>query len=417
MDQNLSSLPASPSHPTTAHPLRRFILIIAITLGLGFLTSIPIYLYFARPYQLITPLAQTAQLLGLNFPLPKPNKIVYGFIPYWNFKYQADIPFQYLTHLGIFGIAFNEDGTIQTREADYTEPGYRSFQLEPFSQLTRRAQATNTRTDLVLRGFDNDTTDSIITSPTHTQTLISETVSFMQQHHFSGINLDFEYLNEPDSTTIDNFTSFVASVSAGIKSHFPQAHISIDVFADSASQTRIWDLSAIHPHVDHIIIMTYDFHRPSSTVAGPVAPLYGAPDYWNEDITSLLAEHLKKIPSHKILLGVPYYGYEWQTTTTEYQSQTYPRTGGIATLKRIQDLTTESTTTNINWHPFALSPWLYYQKDEDVFQIYYENSHSLSLKYDLVNQSDLAGIAIWALGYEPPDSPIWSLIPEKFSSQ
>ena len=62
-----------------------------------------------------------------------------------------------------------------------------------------------------------------------------------------------------------------------------------------------------------------------------------------------------------------------------------------------------------------MSPRLTYTENNNTYQIYYENETSLGLKYDLVNESGLAGIAIWALGYDGQFPNLWNLLPEKFS--
>lgn len=407
-----------PKHITVyQHNSPRLLSRLKVFLIILLLSTLPIVLIINHFYPqsgLVTPLASSTNNLFHFFPnQSKPSKIVYGFIPYWNFKYVHDIPFSHLTHLAVFGIAFNPDGTIQTKEADYQEPGWRAFQLSNFSELSRLAKSSNTKLILTLRGFDNDTIDSIIDSDTTTQTFINNALSFLEEKNFDGLNLDFEYLGEPEPVTISRFTAFVGKLSRALKAKDPSFQLSLDVFADSSQNQRIWDLSALHPLVDHIIIMAYDFHRPSSSIAGPVAPLYGANELWSHDITSLLASHLKKIPNQKLLLGVPFYGYQWRTTTTNHLSQTFPKTGELATINTV-NLLIQDIQPTVNWDPLALSPWLFYQEDNDVYQIYYENEKSLALKFDLVNQTDLSGIAIWALGYEGADSKIWSVITDKF---
>ncbi len=390
-------------------------LTLAISLT-GFLAIafILIYLIILKPNPLLTPLATT---LGINHhPTPKPNKIVYGFIPYWNYKYHQEIPYHQLTHLTAFGITFQEDGTIQTREADYQEPGWRSFSTANFSHIQRNTKNAGTKLILTLISFDNDITDSIIFSDENTQTFISQTLNFMEEKNFDGINIDFEYLGNPDQQTKDQFTLFVSKLTQAVKQKNPNHHTSIDVFADSADSNRIWDLKNLAPLVDHVIIMAYDFHRPSSTQAGPVAPLYGAGNNWTEDITSLLAKHILLTPPEKILLGVPYYGYEWRTFSQDFQSSTYKGTGGLATYKRVKQHLQDNPDTQINWDEASLSPWFsYLEEDTDhTYQIYYDDPKSLGLKYDLINQTNLAGTAIWALGYDGGAPEIWNLIDQKF---
>jgi len=57
-----------------------------------------------------------------------------------------------------------------------------------------------------------------------------------------------------------------------------------------------------------------------------------------------------------------------------------------------------------------MSPWFFYQQENKIKQIYYENKRSLKYKMELVKQLKLAGISIWALGYEGNSPEIWNAL-------
>lgn len=406
--------PTPPPKPSPL-PLLTLIILILFSLSLLFLT----YLIYQKP-QVLTPLGDTAKIIELNQKAHlKPQKIVYGFLPYWNYKYYQDIPYHLLSHLALFGANVQADGSFQTREKNYTEPGWRALNSSTTRTIRRFTYASNTKLILTLRSFDDDITKDLISSPSATQNLIQQSINFLQTNHFDGINLDFEPVDKTSPATRDLFTQFVASYSAGLKAADPNYHLGIDVYAESAKTPRLWDLPQLSKHLDHIIIMAYDFHLPSSKTAGPVAPLYGADTHWSEDITSLLTQHLDLNPSHQIILGVPFYGYEWRTNTQEPTSPTLPRTGVLATYSRVHDLLTHNATISAQWDNTSLSPWIHYQRPDVDYHnlIHYDDAQSLGYKFDLVNQTNLAGIAIWALGYEVPYQEPWQVIQQKFPSQ
>jgi len=58
----------------------------------------------------------------------------------------------------------------------------------------------------------------------------------------------------------------------------------------------------------------------------------------------------------------------------------------------------------------ALSPYITYQQDGELYTIYYEDPQSIAYKLEYARQLDLAGIAIWALGYEDNDRELWQAI-------
>ena len=73
----------------------------------------------------------------------------------------------------------------------------------------------------------------------------------------------------------------------------------------------------------------------------------------------------------------------------------------------------EEKNPTLDWDETALAPRAIYTEKGQIFQIYFDNETSLGLKYDLVNQSGIAGIGIWALGYDGEYPNLWNLLAEK----
>jgi len=385
--------------------LLAFVVILMAGLSGGFL-----YLHYNR---IISPLGEARRILGFGDIVEKPNKIVYGFLPYWNYKYIDQLDLNQLTHLALFGLSFNEDGTIQRRELDYMEPGWRNLTSEDTVELIQQAHNNDVLVTVTLTAFDNDTIESIISDPNATETMVDEVIAYVYEYDLDGINIDFEYVGSPNQKVRTQFTNMVRTLSTRVKTLDSDLHVSISVYADSANNDRIWELEPLGQTLDHIIIMAYDFYRPTSDTVGPVAPVFGAGQGWNQDIVSLLSQHLKINPPSKLVLGVPFYGYEWESLDGSYLSPSTSR-GYLATYDRVKDLLRTDKTIQRNWNNQALSPWIAYTEDEINYQIYYDDVQSLGFKYDLVNQTNLGGIGIWALGYEGNSPEIWNLVRDKF---
>lgn len=365
--------------------------------------------------KLLSPLVENPQVLGIGGMLAEQEdtKVVYGFLPYWNFKYEEELDFSALTHLAIFGLSYEVDGSIQTRENDYQEPGWRHLNGQQIQRIIDRARESDVQITLTMTAFSNRVMDSILLDPEARARCISETIAFVEAQGYDGINLDFEYVGSPGAEVRQAFTVFTQDLAQALYQSNPEAHLSVSVYADSADNNRLWEIDAIGEVIDHLVVMTYDFHRPASSTAGPVAPIFGAGSLWQYDIVGLLSKHLEKNPSYKILLGVPFYGYEWRTSSMAYQSPTIARTGRTASYRRVMELLADDPQIQVNWNGQALSPWLSYTRDDLIYQIYFEDIRSLGFKYDLVNQSELGGIAIWALGYEGEHPEIWEQIKGK----
>ena len=310
------------SHIKPKHLLLLLILPIAITV------------FVLNKSPLLSPLG-ASRILGLTQTnLNRP--VVFGFLPYWNYKYADALPYHKITHLALFGVGLEPDGSFQTREADYTEPGWNALNKTTTNDIIRKSHRAGGKVILTLRAFDADLIDSIIYSDKAIQTLVDQSISFLDSKNLDGINIDFEYSGSTNQATKDRFTSFVSTYTTALKQHNSAWQISTSVYADASLGNRVWDIPELSQTLDHIFIMAYDFHRASSATAAPVAPLYGAGVNWARDITSLLKLFLEQSPPEKLILGVPFYGYEWSTTSDQYLAGTYQGSGATASYNRIQ---------------------------------------------------------------------------------
>lgn len=365
-------------------------------------------------YPLTSPITTTSTFLFKAFDEPiKTDKMVYGFLPYWNIDDVALQP--ELTHLSYFGLAIQANGQLQTRTDDgYLEPGYNKLSSDVMLELV---DAHDGPYEITLTQFNADTISQFLTTESAQDRLIEQIDSILLAYPVSGVNVDIEYAGTVTPLLRERYVDFITKLNAFLDEKYQDINLSIDVFASAADNTMIWDLPAIAPEVDQIIIMAYDFHRRGSIQAGPVAPLFGGSDLWSQDITQYLQKFLDHVPPEKLILGVPFYGYEWQTTSRDSQAHTFPDTGSTATYKRVIDLLadTEELEVQEHWNEDALSPYLSYRENGETYVVYFENSRSLSYKLDLVNQLQLGGIAIWALGYEGEHRELWDVINRKFA--
>lgn len=392
-------------------PLRLVIAMVAI---FGFMGAVLYGLQNIPRQALVSPIGYTQQVLGFGDILPTKQHMVYGFLPYWNFKYIDEIEFDHLTHAALFGLSFNPDGSIKTRESTYAEPGWRNLTSDQAVNLIAELKSKGIKPILTITAFDNPTMDAIFSSRENYRRVIRETLEFSQTYGYEGVNLDFEYVGTPTDTIRNNFTAFTDEFNQQAKAIDPDYHVSVDVYAESALSKRIWDLEALGKVSDHILIMAYDFHRPASTLSGPVAPLYGAGQGWSMDIAGLMAAHMRLNPPEKLIFGVPFYGYQWTTSTPEILSPTYRRSGGLATFREVDSILADTDVqSSVYWDNKSLTPWLVYPVGRQYQQIHYDNPQSMGYKLELVNQTNMAGIGIWALGYEGPSSWVWNTIESK----
>ncbi|MCX6794046.1 MAG: glycosyl hydrolase family 18 protein, partial [Candidatus Gottesmanbacteria bacterium] len=118
------------------------------------------------------------------------------------------------------------------------------------------------------------------------------------------------------------------------------------------------------------------------------------------DVETALKEAIKVIPKEKILLGIPLYGYEWETIDKAPESATIPGGGSTASTRRIADIFATCATCSAQFDAVAREPYLIYPENDYFNQIFFENEASMKEKIALAGKYHLRGVALWALGYE-----------------
>ncbi len=336
-------------------------------------------------------------------------KEVIGFLPSWIVAQNPQVDVTKLTQLIYFGFGVNENGEL----VKYKEDGepvleWHYFNSDSFTSLMEKAKENQVKVLVAFKMFNNETIDNLISNSVYTDYFIKNVLKLLEEYDLDGINLDIEYFTDSDFPTGRFLNTFLDKVSKSLKEENPKYIVSIDVNATVIVTDRAYDMVKIGEVADQIIVMAYDYHMPSSSRAGPVAPLDGPVNTHNinKSINSLAG----RVAMDKVVLGVPFYGYEWQTVDKNYKSATIAGTGALATYKRVQELLENRDDIEKYWDEESQSPWLTYEQSGAIKQIYYEDEQSLKAKADFAKENDLAGIAIWTLGYEGKYQEVWEAL-------
>lgn len=174
-------------------------------------------------------------------------------------------------------------------------------------------------------------------------------------------------------------------------------------------------LSELDPYIDAFIIMGYDYHYKSAKIAGPVAPIDHDSRWYNTSINRSIYNYLKKdIAASKLILALPYYGYEWKIYSSQIPSKRQTNTKGKARVYTQIKKLLKGNETNRTWHPQSQTPYFTFKRGKTTRQLWYDDVESLSKKYDIVNSRRLGGVGIWALGYDNGHQELWDLLEDKF---
>lgn len=392
---------------------------IAILIFFTFVVTISISIWANWEAPILSPITSLTTFSFLseyNF-VQHNKKIIYGFLPYWNTEKVA--LHDELTHLGYFSLTLGADGKfIESYDNGEPDMGLRRLNSETFLDLGNTLINKNKQVEIVISQFNHADIVSFLGSKNAQDNFFASLDSVLLAYPINGVNIDIETSGETNEKLRSNMTEFIKNLREYLNTKYSHVQLSIDMYASAAKNKQIWDVEKIAPHVDYIIVMAYDFHQTTSHNAGPIAPLFADATNWENSISDYFHSFLEQAPREKIILGIPFYGYEWQTTSRDSKSHTFPDTGSVASFSRVLELLEKKDELKVqeHWNEVALSPYISYIEDGEIYVVYYENSRSLSYKLDFVNQLDLGGVAIWALGYEGDSRELWDVLGRKLTS-
>lgn len=199
-----------------------------------------------------------------------------------------------------------------------------------------------------------------------------------------------------------NFALLIKTIHEELQTKNNFVTLSIDVSPTALIQPYLVDVAAIAPYVDKVIFMTYDFHYQGSSVTGAVSPVNGAGISAEFDSETSIKEALRILDPKKIILGVPLYGYEWETLNDYPHAAVIPGTGIVASNKRVEDLLSSCASCSAQFDQVSKESYVIYKDLETntFHQFFYPDEQAMQEKINLMKKYNLGGVALWALGYE-----------------
>jgi spore germination protein YaaH len=245
---------------------------------------------------------------------------------------------------------------------------------------------------------------------TSRNTLINNLINLLNTRGAHGINIDFEGLPASQSA---NFTSFMIDLCNAVHANDPNMKVSVCLYA--VDWGNVFDEVTLSQYVDFFTVMGYDYYYSGSGQAGPTDPLYGFSTGYDRSLSRSVTYYLDQgIPTNKLVLGLPYYGKEWETTSNTIPSNTTGNFTYSRTFMYIQNNTSglyNSPTYNVR----SVSETYVFQNAGTWRQAWISEGGEMEERFDFVNQRDLLGIGIWALGYDDGYTELWEAIEHKLT--
>jgi chitinase len=290
-----------------------------------------------------------------------------------------------------------------------------------FGQLAKlKANSPQLLVLISVGGASHSTNFSAVCGDTATRAhFVASCVQFMAQNGFDGVDIDWEFPAAGDRA------SFIALLQ-GLRSQLDaqgaadgRAYVLTIAAPAGPKNIENLPLAQIHPSLDWINLMTYDFSVASSDKTNFNAPLFTTKGDLN--VNAAVNSYLGAgVPPAKIVMGVRFVGTGWQgvgpTHEGLHQSNAGPAPGtwdrpgaapsGSFGFQDIEDNSLPSYTRD--WDDEAQAPWLY--NDDTEIMISYEDPQSLPAKAGYALSNQLGGIMIWELAADDNESTLLNAV-------
>ena len=270
----------------------------------------------------------------------------------------------------------------------------------------------------------------LLTDPDTRATLLDEIVDYTTAEQYDGFDLDLEGVAADDR---DAYTSFVADLADRLHAH--GKFLSLAIPPKERDVTTGWagafDYAALGQLADLITVMAYEFRGPFSG-PGSVAPY--------DWVGRVSAFATREMPAHKVLLGLAFYGYDWNTTSGGTRSVTHRQASLLANQYGAQvrfdnaqrsvtfsytapgtDTPPASIVSSVPSHEMTVRTAPPCPRDQprptavpraplgpelQTHEVWIEESASASDRLGLADRYGARGVATWRLGQEDPN--VWS---------
>lgn len=363
------------------------------TASISFINQLP-YPYRLTPGQalLLTDIPEFGSTQSLSSQNRTGKKIytggyAYPFISPW--VLEQTLPF--LSYLYIFSYGITAQGELIPPALDdmWMIESALSYQTAPVLTLTPFGPDGK---------FNNFLISQVVNNLETRRKLKDNIIAVITQKGYRGLDIDFEYILSQDR---DAFTDFVRYLREAVNELGYPTSVALAP-KTSAEQTGLLyegkDYEGLGKVADYVLLMTYEWgytYGPSMAVA-PINKVHEVLDY----ATTV-------IPSEKIHLGIPNYGYDW----------ILPYERGISkaqTLGNIEAVQLAiSNSVPISFDTTAQCPYFRYISGNLQHEVWFEDVRSLDAKFNLIEEYQLRGCSYWQIMNLFRAS--WILLQEKYA--
>lgn len=335
---------------------------------------------------------------------------VFGYLPYWSIGSWTDSYLRYdlLTTIALFGVPVNDDGTLVT-----ASPGYQAIMSATATEIIAHAHAAGVRVVITFESFGVSHNAAFFSSAAAQQTFVAQATALMRSRGADGANLDVELIA---GSYFPAYGRLVGALRAASRATNPIAQISVATNGNSSGSSMA--ATAVTNGADLAFLMGYSYRSGGTSPVGSIDPIVRT-DGGLSLTGSLNLYAAAGVPANRIVLGLPYYGMTWPTLDAALHGQRQPSVAGLGAGVAFFPSSLPTgipSTATLDRDPVELSSratW-YDATTKTWYQTYVDDPASLAPKERLVVERALAGMGIWALGYDRGRSGYWEAIATNF---
>ncbi len=357
-----------------------------------------------RPGPTLPPL-EPLPILDPSVPRPDLDREVVAYLPYW----MAARGFQgapaidpatdpwirdgRITDLVLFSVGIRRDGALKL-----DEPNARFVLGSAATRIIRAAHARGIRVlvSFVSGGYANNAV--LFKDRAARHRFAREAAALVRLRGLDGADLDVELIRRP------RFRGY-ARTAGLLKAHLvrdnPAARVT--VATNGAKSGAMMAAMALSAGADRAFLMGYAYRSGGSSPVGSISPLHHPTDLDLRDSIALYRSH--GVDLRRVVLGLPTYGMTWPTDSPEPNASRsrVPGVGGgeVVGFHRAIAGTQPfgAVWDEVPGDPSARVRW--FDPDRRVWwQTYVDTPATWRPKLLFALEAGLAGIGLWALGYE-----------------
>lgn len=217
---------------------------------------------------------------------------------------------------------------------------------------------------------------------------------------FDGIDVNWEFPQVEDAL---NFRGLLEEFRRQMKPLRRGLKLTIAV-GDQPHMQPGTDFRRIARLVDEIGIMNYDYAGPWNSTTGLLAPLFrraDTPGHFGSIAESIASYENAGVPGRKLLMGIPFYGYQWSDVSPANDGL-FQRGKGVSEDKPYRFIHGLHGFDSVFRDPGSQAPWLF---DGRTFWTF-EDPVSVAYKTSYAAHRHLGGIMIWELGEDTAEATL-----------